>query len=343
MAKPGKKHRLRRTVITLLVLAVIAAGTYFIGLPMLMASVTTAYDEYTASVGTISNSLSFSAAFQLKNSKTLTAGAETTVRSIFVKEGQKVSAGDRLMRLADGELLKAEFDGTINVINVSEGDSVNMQTQLMQYADFEHMRVSIRVDEYDISEVSVGMPCIVTATAQERDFNAVIRQIDYVSQSTGNVAYYTATADVEVDGGVYPGMQATVTIPQEEAKDVVVLKMDALSFDRKNSAFVYTMNEAGEMEATPVTLGVNNGNYVEIVSGISEGDTVYVESGSETEATGGIFSILNSLNRTQINQNNRGDRGSWNGSSGSNYRGTSGNMPSGGNFGGGAPGMPGGN
>ena len=38
------------------------------------------------------------------------------------------------------------------------------------------------------------------------------------------MAYYTATANVEVSEGVYPGMQVTVTIPQEEASDVVVLR-----------------------------------------------------------------------------------------------------------------------
>lgn len=331
MARQKKKRRLRRWIILILVLALIGAGVWQIGLPMLKASITTTYDEYTATIGSISNALSFSGSFALKDSETLTAGQAATVRTIYVEEGQQVSKGDRLMRLSSGETLKAGFDGTVNVIGVSEGDEVTAQTQLMQYADFAHMQVSIRVDEYDISDVYVGQACKVTVTALEKSFDTTIGQINYVSQSAGSVAYYTATADVTVDEGVYPGMQVTVTIPQQEANDVVVLKMDALSFDAANSAYVYRMDDAGELYEVPVTVGVNNGNYVEITSGLADGDVVYVESQEEAEA-GGLFSLLGGMRMTQINgggNSNRGNKGSYGGEAG-------------GGFGGGAPGDMGG-
>lgn len=156
MARQKKKRRLRRWIILILVLALVGAGVWQIGLPMLKASITTTYDEYTATIGSISNALSFSGSFALKDSETLTASQAATVRTIYVEEGQQVAKGDRLMRLSSGETLKAGFDGTVNVIGVSEGDEVSAQTQLMQYADFTHMQVSIRVDEYDISDVYVG-------------------------------------------------------------------------------------------------------------------------------------------------------------------------------------------
>lgn len=326
MARQKKKRRLRRWIILILVLALIGAGVWQIGLPMLKASITTTYDEYTATIGSISNALSFSGSFALKDSETLVAGQAATVRTIYVEEGQQVAKGDRLMRLSDGETLKAAFDGTVNVINVSEGDEVTAQTQLMQYADFTHMQVSIRVDEYDISDVYVGQSCRVTATALEKSFDTTVAKINYVSQSAGSVAYYTATADVTVDAGVYPGMQVTVTIPQQEANDVVVLKMDALSFDAANSAYVYRMDDAGELYEVPVTVGVNNGNYVEITSGLSDGDVVYVESQEEAEA-GGLFSLLGGMRMTQINGGaSRGNRGSYGGEAGG-FGGYSGGAP----------------
>ena len=339
MARQKKKRRLRRWIVLILVLALVGAGVWQIGLPMLKASITTTYDEYTATIGSISNALSFSGSFALKDSETLTASQAATVRTIYVEEGQQVAKGDRLMRLSSGETLKAGFDGTVNVIGVSEGDEVSAQTQLMQYADFTHMQVSIRVDEYDISDVYVGQACTVTVTALEKSFETTIGQINYVSQSAGSVAYYTATADVTVDEGVYPGMQVTVTIPQQEANDVVVLKMDALSFDAANSAYVYKMDDAGALYAAPVTVGVNNGNYVEITSGLSDGDVVYVESQEEAEA-GGLFSLLGGMRMTQINSggnSNRGNRGSYGGEASGDFGGGApGNM-------GGMPAMPGGN
>lgn len=354
MAKKGKKkHRIRRLIALVLVLAILAAGVYFIGLPMLKAQVTTTYDEYTASIGTISNSLSFSGSFALVDSAYLYPSSATTVRTIFVEVGQKVSEGDKLIRLANGETLKAEFDGTINVLNVEEGDEVTMQTALLQYADFEHMQISIRVDEYDISDVSIGQACTVTATALERSFTSSIDTINYISASAGSVAYYTATAQVTVDEGVYPGMQCTITIPQSEATDVVVLKMDALSFDANNSAYVYMMDENGEMYENPVEVGVNNGNYVEITSGLSEGDVVYVEVEEEVSVSSSIFSLLTGGGFTEINGGGRGgnmdfgsmDMGSFDpssmggGMSGGGDMPSGGSMPSGGGMGGGRGGQ----
>lgn len=131
MARQKKMRRLRRWIILILVLALVGAGVWQIGLPMLKASITTTYDEYTATIGSISNALSFSGSFALKDSETLTASQAAMVRTIYVEEGQQVAKGDRLMRLSDGETLKAGFDGTVNVIGVSEGDEVSAQTQAL--------------------------------------------------------------------------------------------------------------------------------------------------------------------------------------------------------------------
>lgn len=329
-----RKRKWIRRVVWLAILALIGCGVYFIGLPMLQSSVTTTYDTYTATTGSISNDLSFSGSFALKHSETLTASSAATVRAIYVSEGDSVTSGDRIARLSDGETVKASIDGTVNTLDVAAGDEIAAGQQIAQIADFSTQSVSIRVDEYDIGEVSVGQACTVTATAQEQTFEAEISSINYVSQSTGNVAYYTATADVEVGEGIYPGMQATITIPRDSVENVVILKMDALSFDRTNQAYVWMKDENDELTQVNVQVGMDNGSYVEIVSGLKDGDTVYVEA-EEEETGSGILSLFSGLQRNQFNPE-RGNRGNWNrdgGNAGGN---------NGGNNGGNAPGMPGG-
>lgn len=341
-----RKRKWIRRVVWLAILALIGCGVYFIGLPMLQSSVTTTYDTYTATTGSISNDLSFSGSFALKNSETLTASAAATVRNVYVAEGDRVSSGDKIARLSDGETVKASIDGTVNTLDVAAGDEIAAGQQIAQIVDFSTQSVSIRVDEYDIGEVYVGQACTVTATAQEQTFEAEISSINYVSQSTGNVAYYTATADVAVSAGIYPGMQATITIPKDSVENVVILKMDALSFDRTNQAYVWMKDEAGELTQVNVDVGMDNGSYVEIVSGLKDGDTVYVEA-QEEETTSGILSLFSGLQRNQYNPE-RGNRGNWNrdgnggGNGGGNNGGNGGN--NGGAPGGGFPGGgPGGN
>ena len=299
MARKTKKkslvRRLIKWLIILIILGILGVLAYYVWLPMLKASVTTTYDTYQATTGTISNSLSFSGSVSVVSSEYLTSPASATVRDIYVNSGDDVKKGDRLMRLSNGDTVKANFDGTINAINVEAGDSVSGGTQLCQVVDFSNMKVTMRVDEYDISKVYENQECTVTVTALEKKFPAVISHINRLSASSGSVAYYTVTASVEVTEDVLPGMQVTVSIPKEEAKDVVVLKMDTLSFDAFNSAFVYVMNESGRMEQRYVEVGVDNGNYVEIKSGLVSGENVYVEVEEEVSATSGLQDLLGGL------------------------------------------------
>ncbi len=330
-----RKKLLKRIISLVLVLALIGV-LGFVAYSRLKQEYTVTYQAYTASVGTISNSLSFSGTLQAIDSATYTASSATTVRSVSVEKGADVKEGDTLMRLANGTIIKAEFDGRVNQLPVSADDKVSAGDTLVQVVDFSHMKVNIRVDEYDISDVQVGDAVNVTTTATEKTFESTIDDINYVSSSTGSVAYYTATAYVDVDGGVYPGMQVTVTIPQEEASNVVILKEDALSFDGTNQAFDYTQAADGTMEQTYVKTGVSNGNYVEITSGLQNGDTVYaVAETTETSSSGSLLASL--FGGQQMMGGQGGPGGNQSGSQG----GPGGNMP-GGNSGD-RPSMPGGN
>ncbi len=297
--KHGKKAKriLKRILIILLILAVLAGAAWYL-IHSLKAQYTVTYQGYTASLGTISNALSFSGTLQAVHSASYTANGNGTVRNVYVKAGDHVTKGDKLIRLSTGQTAEAEFDGTVNVMDLAEGDTVSAGSTLCQIVDFTHMKTSIRVDEYDINSVKVGDSIRITTTATEKTFNSAIAAINYTSSSGGSVAYYTATAYVDVSEGVYPGMQVTVTLPQEEATDVVVLKMDAISFDETNAAFVYMEDENGEMRRNYITTGVSNGSYAEIRSGLSDGDTVYVQVKSEAAnpVTGLLSSIFGRVN-----------------------------------------------
>lgn len=346
MSKTGKprKRRVLRKIILVVVLLLLAAGIGWYAYNALKREYTVTYDTYTATTGSISNALSFSGNLSLIDSESYAASSSSTVKTLYVAAGDEVQEDEKLVRLANGETVTAGFDGRVNVVSVDEGDSVSAGDQLVQIADFTHMIVSFRVDEYDIGDVAVGQDCTVTVTALEKEYSSQIASIDMISASTGNVAYYTATAYVDVESDTLPGMQVTVTIPQEEAKDVVILKVDALSFDATNQAYVWMKNDAGELEQVNVTTGVSNGNYIEITEGLSDGDEVYVEAKAEESTSTGLLGGL--FGGQQFNQPSGGpgggmpgggnfdrssERGNWSGRDGNSG---GGNAP-GGNGGGG--------
>ena len=340
--KRGKKRKTIRRIILALILVVILGGAAWLGIMSLRQEYTVTYDEYNATTGTISNALSFSGSLQARSNTTYTASSPATVRAVYVTREQDIKAGDALLRLSSGQTVEAEFDGRINQLYVAEGDKVSSGANLVQVVDFKHLQVSVRVDEYDISSVHAGDQCRVSTVATENTFTTVIDSINYVSSSSGSVAYYTATAFVDVEEGVYPGMQVTVTIPKEEAADVVILRETALSFDLNNQAFVYTMNENGELETTYVKTGVSNGNYVEIRDGLKSGDTVYVAVETTTDSFSSLLSGLfgsQQFNRQQNRNrnNNTTNNNRWNNNTNNGNPGSGGfTPPSGGS------GMPGG-
>ena len=121
---------------------------------------------------------------------------------------------------------------------------------LIQVVDFNDLTISMRVDEYDISSVYVGQACTVNITALDLSFDSELSHIDRISSSGGGTAYYTVTAAVTVTDDVLPGMQATVTIPEEEAVDAVILNKEALSFDETNSAYVLMESASARWSAS---------------------------------------------------------------------------------------------
>ena len=331
MTGSGKKKRGRRIVRLLLLLLVLGAVGYFVIFRGVNKAVTVTYDTYTTRKGNISNTLNFSGSMSAKNYETLSADNGGLVRKIYVSEAQSVKKDERLIRLSTGEMIKASFDGQVNQISVSEGDEVTANQNLIQIVDFSEMTVSIRVDEYSISKVYLGQPCKVNLTALGTSFDTEIAHINRISSSNGNTAYYTVSCDVNVTDDVLPGMQVTVTIPLQEASDAIILNKSALSFAGDNSAYVLISGENGEMTQVPVTVGVDNDNYVEIASGLTEGQTVYKIAEKKTTGNTGLFSGLQGLSNsnqtnTQRNNSNRNYSGNYQRNSGGNF----GGMPPGG-------------
>ncbi len=327
-----KKGKWKKRILLLILLGLLIAGLMvFVILPTIRKATQVNYDTFTTRRGDLSNSLSFNGSMSVKNSETLSCDAAGTVRKIYVKESEPVQKNTRLIRMSTGEMLRASFDGQVNQIMVDEGDEVAANDNLIQIVDFSQMTVSMRVDEFSISSVYVGQPCSITFTALERSMNATIDHINRISSSSGNTAYYTVSCDIDVAEDVLPGMQVKVTIPLDQAENAILLSKDALSFAQNNSAYVLVKEDGKEMVRREVTVGVSNDRFVEITSGLSEGETVYKVAASKKEAAGGLFSGLAGMgtnqNSTGTQQRNRnyGNGGNY-GPGGGNYGGPGGNM-----------------
>ena len=285
----GKKRRILRRGLTLAVIAAAGALAWNVLAPMMSDQQTPCYTAFTVTRGDIATEKSFSATISVRNSQTIanTTGA-ASIRELYVSAGQEVKKGDKLMQLDNGTVLEAGLDGVVNELRFSTGDWLWQNVQLVQICDLTNLQVALSVDEYDVENVAAGQSCTVTIIPLERDFETEIARVDRVSASTGQVASYTATAELTAPAEVLPGMSASVTMAGDSVTGVLMLDAAALAFDEEKNPYVLLRDGNGYVRQTVVT-GLSDGMKVEIVSGLSEGEEVWAITGTETVT--GSFSL----------------------------------------------------
>jgi len=270
-------------------LLVLLAAAGFVGwqylAPLMSDAQVVTYASYTVQRGDIATSKSFSATISVLNSEThQNASGATFIRELYVEAGQTVKKGDKLMLLDNGELLRAGLDGVVNEMRFDTSDWLWNNVQLIQICDLTNLQVSLSVDEYDVRNVTAGQKCVVTIVPLGLDFETEIAHVNRISSASGQVAYYTATAELTVPENVLPGMTASVTIPAQTAVGVLTLDMAALGFDEEKNPYVLRQEDEGYVQV-PVTIGLTDGMKVEIRSGLEEDDQVWAVSGAETVAS----------------------------------------------------------
>lgn len=292
MARKEKPHRSKTVRMLRRAAVLLAAGMIaFIGYrqlrPVLVQTQKTIYEPFTVTQGTVEKSMSMSGAISVGDQETITNQSSSSftellsVREIFVAPSQRVKRDDKLIQLSNGDIYRAGIDGVVNEIRVAQGDRVRPGATMMDICDVDHLIVTISVDEFDISRVDVGDPCTITVLPLGISFDTQIGHINRVSSGMGWVASYTVTADANAPESVWPGMQASVTIVQEQAVDVPVLPMTAISFDETGTPHVLKKTAEDTYERAEIEVGLSDGMNVQIVSGLSVGDTVWVQADAE--------------------------------------------------------------
>ena len=157
-------------------------------------------------------------------------------------------------------------------------------------ASGDEVTISINIDELDVLSVKEGQTAKITVDVLEnQEFEGTITHV--TTSSTSNSSKYPVEITFTKTEDMLLGMSASATIYIDEAKDAVLIPVNALQ-EKGNVTFVYTQKDAegnlsGEVE---VETGLSNGSQVEILSGLKEGDTVYyLKIGSSDESGTGGF------------------------------------------------------
>ena len=146
--------------------------------------------------------------------------------------------------------------------------------------DLNRIQVDAFVDETDIGKVKVGQRAVFTVdTYPNKDFEGVVSAIYPKAVIQDNVVDYDVVIDISspFKNLLRPDMTASVTIYQKERKGVLMIPRKAIIREGGHK-FVLVKQANGPPRKKAVKTGMSSGSNIEIVSGVSEGDTVVIES-----------------------------------------------------------------
>lgn len=222
---------------------------------------------------------------------------EDSVDSAKAQVEQAQSSLDSTQDNVDNYTITAPISGQIITKSVKVGDKISRNsgssdTTLATIYDMSELTFEMSVDEMDISSVAVGQSVSVTADAySDRTFSGTVTNVSLKGSQSNGVTNYpvTVTLDSDANGVLLPGMNVDGVITVGESKDTLMVPSGALMrgnrvYIKDDSADVSEGPQMGNVpagfKAVEVEIGLSNDDFVEIKSGVSEGDTVYVEESS---------------------------------------------------------------
>lgn len=252
------------------------------------------------------------ATLEYKAAEDVTASSGGTVAAVNVKEGGNVSAGQTIVtftsnaandsvqsaqdNLQDAELsmetsqkqlddytITSPIDGTIVDKKIKAGEKVKSGDTLCVIYDLSYLEMTLNVDELDITQVSVGQKVTITADAVNgQSFTGEVTNISMAGTTNNNATTYPVTVRIDDYGDLWPGMNVDAEIVL--AQNDNALSIPSAALERGNKVLITSDSPSAAnalKDEAPdgyvyvsVETGISNDDYIEVTSGLQEGDTV---------------------------------------------------------------------
>lgn len=241
---------------------------------------------------------------------------------ITVREAKVVSAKAALtatLQRLENSTLKASWDGIVSVVNVEELQEVNPNTPLLEIVDPFTVEMEGIVDEIDIPFVKEGAPARVTMDAlPDQMLEGTVSLISSAASNQQGVVSYPIRIRLARQQIRLPeGLSAVASVVIREELNVLLLPLQAIygTFEKPT---VRLMGD-DRIEEKAVVLGNTDDFWATVLSGLSEGDQVVMQSQQATTAGFGFSSLGGGFRRSfgQSQSSNPGfGGGSFGGGSG---------------------------
>ncbi len=174
------------------------------------------------------------------------------------------------VRIAETEV-RAPFDGTVGFRYVSEGSYVQPSVKIAHLIDPSTLKLQFAISEKYISEDLMGKRISFETEGYKEEFFATVYAIDYRIDETTRTIGLRARYNNR-DGRLVPGMFASLTLITDEKQNAIQVPTESI-VPEMNEKKIWVMKN-GRAFLVPVATGTRTATMIEVLSGLSAGDTV---------------------------------------------------------------------
>lgn len=174
------------------------------------------------------------------------------------------------VRIAETEV-RAPFDGVIGFRYVSEGSYVQPSVKIAHLIDPSTLKLQFAISEKYISEDLMGKRISFETEGYGDEFFATVYAIDYRIDETTRTIGLRARYNNR-DGRLVPGMFASLTLITDEKQNAIQVPTESIVPEMNEKKIWVVKN--GRAILVPVVTGTRTATMIEVLSGLSAGDTV---------------------------------------------------------------------
>jgi len=169
----------------------------------------------------------------------------------------------------------APFSGVVSKKMVDLGSMVMPGTPIVELTDISSLKLSVSVPERDILKFQKGQKVVANADVySDVDFNGVISNIAVQADASHNFKVQSTVKNSAVNR-LMAGMYGSVSLSNSKSTTALSVPRKALVGSSK-SPKVYVVRN-GKARLTSFNAGTSDGEYIEVVSGLNQGDQIVIK------------------------------------------------------------------
>ena len=198
----------------------------------------------------------------------------------IVRDGINKESG-----VTSNTIVCSTIDGMVLDVPVKVGHSVietnafNAGTTIATIADMSDIEFIGKADETEVGKIKIGMPLVLTIGALDgATFEAFLSYIAPKGVLENGAIQFEIKAKVKLrnDYFIRSGYSANADIVLEKKDSVLSLEEKNIIFENQKT-FVEIRVDSTNFKKVPVTIGISDGIYTEVLSGVSFNDKIKVQ------------------------------------------------------------------